>query len=240
MRIAQAFTAVLMLGASCGVVMGSAFAEPDEASETGKTDSPAATSTYYSARRDLRRCIAPLCGGWWVQRVNRSNTRCADGVNRSECYVFAIDAAGLGLDDEASSHVAADAASYLFRGSFAESTQGRFTVGVLRASEAWKSAYPETVASGTFYRVDPNRIRCITTPCPVAYHEAELNSTLSTTLSGFTGPLASKLGTELQGSDSVLAAGTHEKVRGQEVLAVTQFWRRSGPAATAIRRLRSH
>jgi hypothetical protein len=230
-----------MLGDGCGGLgaIGEPLEESDEAPEAGKADAVSTTSTYYGARRDIRRCMAPLCGGWWVKRVNFSNTRCSDGVNRSECYVFDIDASGLGPGDEAFGNVAGNAAAYLFRGSLEQSTQGSFTVGVLRAREAWQQAFSDTEASGTFYRVDPNRIRCITIPCPVAYREAKLNSAMSAKLTGFTGPFALKLGSELQGADSVLAAGTNKMVRGNRVLEATQFWLRVKPAATAIQRPRS-
>src|SRR5260370_7964329 len=50
-----------------------------------------ATSTFYSLRRDLRRCVSPLCGGYFVKRVNMSSTRCANGRFMSECYVAGID-----------------------------------------------------------------------------------------------------------------------------------------------------
>src|SRR5260370_23237107 len=46
-----------------------------------------ATSTFYSLRRDLRRCVSPLCGGYFVKRVNMSSTRCANGRFMSECYL---------------------------------------------------------------------------------------------------------------------------------------------------------
>ena len=101
MRSALALTAILMLGAGGGSfgASGEPAEESDEA-PAGRGDAVGATSTYYSVRRDLRRCMAPLCGGCWVKRVNRSTTRCADGGNRGECYVFEIDASGLGLGGE--------------------------------------------------------------------------------------------------------------------------------------------
>ena len=45
-----------------------------QAATDGKADGIDTASTYYSARPDTRRCVAPLCGGWWVKRVNRSST----------------------------------------------------------------------------------------------------------------------------------------------------------------------
>src|SRR5437763_14453597 len=84
------------LFAGCGA--GDPAVDDSEAAATdGKADSFDSASTYYSARPDLRRCIAPLCGGWWVKRVNRASTQCADGSYASECYVATIDVSGLGF-----------------------------------------------------------------------------------------------------------------------------------------------
>src|SRR5512147_1590362 len=135
MRLTLALTAILMLGAACASLGASRepAEAPDEALEDGRGNAVSAASTYCSARRDMRRCMAPLCGGWWVKRVNRSTTRCSDGVNRGECYVFEIDASGLAVGDEEQGEVAGNAAAHLFRGSLEQSRKGSFSVGVLRA-----------------------------------------------------------------------------------------------------------
>ena len=39
----------------------------------------AAAGEYYSVREDMRRCMSPLCGGYFVKRVNQSRTRCGNG-----------------------------------------------------------------------------------------------------------------------------------------------------------------
>src|SRR5437660_1726377 len=62
----------------------------DDLAAGGKADGLDSTSTYYSVRPDLRECLAPLCGGWWVKRPNRSSIQCADGGYRAECYVATI------------------------------------------------------------------------------------------------------------------------------------------------------
>ena len=43
-----------------------------------------AGSTFYAVRRDMRRCASPLCGGFFVKRVNFGSTRCGDGRWKSE------------------------------------------------------------------------------------------------------------------------------------------------------------
>ncbi|MFM7276035.1 MAG: DUF6748 domain-containing protein, partial [Gammaproteobacteria bacterium] len=42
---------------------------------------------YFEVRKDLRRCVSPLCGGFWLRRLNAQMTRCADGAMQRECYV---------------------------------------------------------------------------------------------------------------------------------------------------------
>src|SRR5687767_15636363 len=51
----------------------------------------AGSGEYYLLRRDVRRCASPLCGGYFVKRVNQSRTRCANGRWMRECYVGEIE-----------------------------------------------------------------------------------------------------------------------------------------------------
>jgi hypothetical protein len=46
---------------------------------------------YYTVRRDFRKCVSPICGGYFIKQVNLKATPCVDGVFREECYVSAID-----------------------------------------------------------------------------------------------------------------------------------------------------
>ncbi|HMJ26230.1 MAG TPA: DUF6748 domain-containing protein, partial [Pyrinomonadaceae bacterium] len=39
-------------------------------------DSLSSTSTFYTVREDMRRCASPMCGGYFVKRVNLPLTRC--------------------------------------------------------------------------------------------------------------------------------------------------------------------
>ena len=54
-------------------------------------DTLASTSSFYSFRRDLRKCASPRCGGYFVKLVNDARTRCADNRWGSECYVASIE-----------------------------------------------------------------------------------------------------------------------------------------------------
>jgi hypothetical protein len=170
--------------------------------------------------------MAPLCGGYFVKRLNRATTLCADGAHAYECYVTELDLATLKLSPSEQGDTVANVDAELFRGKIAKLTWNGKLLGRFVASEAWRNASSGSVASGTYYRVDPNPIRCITYPCPAQYHEAKLNSTVSTTLVGFAGPHAAKLASALSGSESVLAAGTNQAGKGGKVLDATQFWTR--------------
>ena len=167
----------------------------------------AATSTFYSLRRDLRRCISPLCGGYFVTRVNTSSTRCADGGFRRECYVAGIDWNGLAENE-------------LVRGKIVAKRYERFgNLGELRVSESWKSLGANESA-GTFYRVRDRGVRCIAFPCPT-HHEAKLNSSLSRNIAGVKLEAAALGESELSivnaamtGPDGVIVAGREVPVTG--------------------------
>jgi hypothetical protein len=54
---------------------------------------------YYTLTRDLRECLSPLCGGYFVQALNQKKTKCYNGEKSSEgCYVAALDLSPTGLD----------------------------------------------------------------------------------------------------------------------------------------------
>ena len=200
--------------------------EQDEdllAAADAKADSLSSTSTYYEVRYDTRRCAWPFCGGFWVSRANRAETRCADGRYAAECYVTDIDYSALGLSDEEVAAVSSVETTSIYRGTFKAASQSGINYTVLAAKEVWRSA-DGLPPSGVFYRVDDNKIRCITTPCPVSYHEAKLNSTLSTSVVGFTGVHAPKIVGELGRSGQLLIAGYNRNTRDGKKLNASQFY----------------
>jgi hypothetical protein len=144
--------------------------------EDDKADS-ATLSTYYTIERDTRRCVAPLCGGWWVARVNQASTKCIGGKYEPACYVFDVDASALGLSDEELANFQGSLGSrVLLRGKLVKTTfEGFGSIGTFRASEGWM-APTDATPSGTFYQVTDSGIRCITTPC-FSLTERKLNST---------------------------------------------------------------
>src|SRR4030095_3898414 len=137
-------------------------------------DSLNSTSTYYTVRPDLRRCAAPLCGGFFIKRVNQSLARCADGRMKTECYVAEI---------EWNDQPQVEPRRALLRGDL---TSKRFNaagkLGILRVTESWQSA-SEKQPVGIFYRARDLVVRCIAAPCKT-HHEAKLNSTMGRDVAG--------------------------------------------------------
>jgi hypothetical protein len=130
--------------------------------------------TYFGITADLRRCPSPLCGGWFLARVNRATTSCHDGRPAATCYTPVLDWSDANLSAaqqakllDASSRDAGSGDVYaIVRGRFARTnstpqpTTGRFVI-----SEAWVAEGTGT-PDGTFVRIVDNGVRCFVAPCP--------------------------------------------------------------------------
>lgn len=187
----------------------------------------ASTSSFYSFRRDLRRCASPRCGGYFVKLVNRSRTRCADGRSQKECYVASIDWRGQSEPDSDRG---------LLRGTIRR--QGQF--GEFRVAEVWNASSANQPA-GMFYRVRDRGLRCIAAPC-ATHHEATLNSTASRNIAGVdlsgAGAPENVVGDASQAMtspDGILVSGSHSVVTGpagrMQMLKASQFYLRAGASA---------
>lgn len=186
-------------------------------------DSLASTSSFYSFRRDLRRCASPRCGGYFVKLVNQSRTRCADNRFQSECYVASIDWRG---------QQEPDSGRGLLRGTIRR--KGQF--GEFRVSEAWQAASANQPAD-KFFRVRDRGLRCIAAPCPT-HSEATLNTTASRNIAGVdlsgAGAPENLLGDATQAMtspDGILVSGNHSVVSGpagrMQTLKAAQFYLRA-------------
>jgi len=199
-----------------------------EVPETVGTDN----SNFYSVRPDYRRCVSPLCGGYFVKRVNQSRTRCVNGRLMSECYVAEIDWNGQPQVKEGSA---------LVRGAILLKRYPRFgNLGSLRVEEFWQAATDREPA-GDFYRVRDRGVRCITTPCPT-HEEAKLNTGRTRNISGVNinsvGASNEKLSEALAAmtrAEGVIVAGNHTPVTGpggrSVELQATQFYVRANAQA---------
>ncbi len=190
-------------------------------------DSLASTSTFYTIRRDLRRCASPMCGGYFIKLVNQPRTRCANGRSMTECYVASIEWNGLPEPDR-------DGA--LVRGTLITRGDRRGKFGVLRAREVWSPAGTNQ-PSGTFFRVRDRGLRCITAPCET-HHEAKLNTSVSRNVagvdlsaSGAADNVTSEAFAAMTNQEGVLVAGSHSPVTGpagrSQMLKATQFYLRT-------------
>jgi len=206
-----------------------------QAAENATTvDSLASTSTYFTVRRDVRRCASPMCGGYFVRRVNQSRTLCANNRYAPECYVAEIDWDGQG---EVETNRA------LLRGDIVGSTHQRFgKLGRLKVRESWQAA-TDSQTTGEFLRVRDLGVRCITHPC-LTHHEAQLNSTQSRKIAGVelnkvgaSDALIQEAFTALTSPEGILVGGTHRSVTGPAGSAVTldasQFYLRAKGQSTS-------
>ena len=195
-------------------------------------DSLASTSSFYSFRRDLRRCASPRCGGYFVKLVNERRTRCADNRFQSECYVASIDWNG---------EAEPDSDRGLVRGTIRMGRDQNRGFGVFRATEVWHAASANE-PSGTFFRVRDRGIRCIAAPCPT-HHEARLNSAVSRNVAGVdlsgagaSDSSVSEATAAMTGPNGIIVSGDHSPVSGpagrSQMLKATQFYLRARKTTT--------
>lgn len=185
----------------------------------------------------MRRCASPLCGGYFVSRVNQPRTRCANGREMDQCYVAEIDWKGQPAVEGGGGR---GDVGMLVKGELSEKTLQRFgKLGFLQVSESWRAASSNPPA-GTFYRLRDRGIRCITHPC-ATHQEIKLNSTFERNIAGVefeavkaSDDLLSQAYSSLTGSEGIIVAGTDSPVSGPAgrsySLKVTQFYLRAAPA----------
>jgi hypothetical protein len=164
----------LLLASSVGVAGcaadtsdGAESSEEVEVSEDAITGAPSNFGYFIVTRRDFRKCISPICGGFYVKRVNEAKTTCADGTKQAECYVSSISYGGIGLSarEESELRAAVEGGKALIKARTYKTKFNGLTLGTLKASEGWVGA-TGSKADGTFYRVADNGLRCVKAPCP--------------------------------------------------------------------------
>jgi len=190
--------------------------------EPPSTSTVAPEFTYYQIRSDVRRCAAPLCGGFFVKKVNASRTRCADGALRKECYVAEVDLAGLTIGSDPGDALRTRAPQFLLRGTL---DPVRFEVGelgVFRTREAWLG-HEGATARGTFFRGRNNGLVCITTPC-LSFTVQKLNSSAAP---------EDVAGIDLEGIMEDPSDGFEQLNAPEGLLLAAQRTTVSGPAGTA-------
>ncbi|MFV8753341.1 DUF6748 domain-containing protein [Nannocystaceae bacterium ST9] len=186
---------------------------------------------------DYRKCVSPICGGYFVGRVNTDVARCADGTWQEQCHMYDVDLSALNLsksaEDKAREAIGTSVA--LVRGQLVKADVGAAVLAdVLVASEVWIGVTGNE-PDGHFSRVDDTGIVCITYPCPT-YIERSLNTNLIDNLDGVdlstSGATYQQVAdglTELNAS-GLLVAGTHTIVTGpggtMNALEASEFYTR--------------
>ncbi len=189
---------------------------------------------FIVTRRDLRRCVSPICGGFFVKRVNDAKTTCADGSKQDECYVSEIGLAGIGLSEreEADFRAAVQGGKALVKARMYKTKFGSSSIGTLRANEGWLGA-TGSAADGTSYRAADNGVRCITAPCPstTAYglNTAEDHNVTRVVLTGTANPA-----TQEQLDRANAALGTKEGVLVNGGIAIPRCLPGAGCGPTLI------
>lgn len=182
-------------------------------------------TTYFLVRRDRRKCVSPLCGGYFVRRVNQRYTVCGDGRARKQCYVAEI---SWGAQQPVDVEMA------LLGGTISPKSFPRFgNLGEFYVTEAWQAVSNKT-PSGTFFRVRDRGVRCITHPCPT-HSASTLNKSLDRNIAGVdllpAGANEETLNvahTKMGDAGGIIVAGVYTPVRGPAgssvMLRASQFY----------------
>lgn len=118
----------------------------------------ATSRTYVGLRRDYRRCLSPMCGGYWVHDLNR--------VTLNEVYVSGLDFTGSGLSDAEQGQVAAGLGEVVLRGKLGP-IEKQFNTRPFIVSEAYRGLPGKEVgATQKFFKVKPASVQCLRAPCP--------------------------------------------------------------------------
>jgi hypothetical protein len=138
----------------------------------------ASSRSYVTVTKDTRKCVAPLCGGYWVEDVNRKT---------AATYVSDLDfsPAGLGagaLEDARS----APPEELVLRGKLGPK-EASFGTRAFLVSEVYRGMPGVTpVAGEAFFQAKPRspQISCFAAPCPNEV-ATKLNSTDKTNFDGY-------------------------------------------------------
>jgi len=213
-------TVLSLMFISLSFVSFSSYAADASGSITGVL--PQKGEVYFTVRPDVRRCISPICGGWFVNAVNRKQMRCLDGSIKKECYVGTdvINIPGLSAEQIAELKQAMSKSNVLIQGGISNNVP----YGVLHINNAWISATDQK-PEFAFVGVSNNGIVCITSPCP-SFDGDILNRNRVKSLASF--DLSGVKATEekLNQAQKVIASGDSLPMAGK-------FVEVTGPGGTA-------
>jgi hypothetical protein len=175
----------------CGVGSADVAEGPATADETAEEagELSARVSSYVVFRKDQRRCVSPMCGGYWVRDVNRAVVR--------EAYVSGFDFKASGLTDEVQAKVTeASDGEVVLRGRLGP-VEPRFNTRPFVVSEAYRGMPGMPLGAGeVFFTVERALgIHCVTAPCP-DLRARRLHSSDSTLLHDVDVSRAAKVGVD--------------------------------------------
>jgi hypothetical protein len=166
-----------LFATACTSEVDDELAGPEEAEpQDGKADiSEGGVHTYFEISRDLRKCSFPMCSGFFLDRLNASNTKCHDGSTAEACYTPELDWSESGLSQAGIDKLEVAAAQSVLKEGVHAIVRGRFAkknlttpapeLGRFVVTEVWL-AQSESVSSGVFAKVADNGVRCLMAPCP--------------------------------------------------------------------------
>lgn len=158
-RFAGAMVAYVLSGAALLLSGGCAteLAEPAFDEITG--DLSAASNSWVTLRHDYRKCMAPLCGGYWVRDVNRKT---------AERYVSALVLPPASFDAATSAKVTgAPTEELVLRGKLGPKDV-KFKTQTFIVAAAYRGMPGKApVAGDSFYSAKPRspKISCVAAPC---------------------------------------------------------------------------
>jgi len=217
-----AFAAIPILAPRAAEVTGDPGAF-DELIKTGFEN-----ATFYRATRpDPRLCPASVCGGFFVERVNRKRTLCADGSTGEECHAAMVDLSRLGLDAATEAKLLADfgAGLALARGSLVQEDFGGSPVPTLVVDQAWRGVTGTRADRGRWFGLRSSGIACITHPCPELVR-VKLNSLQRRFLHVL------DLSTASDATSSEISYGLDSLYQGPGLIAYGETHRITGPAGS--------
>lgn len=189
-----------------------------EASVTDTLSNQFDQKHYYLATQDLRKCVSPLCGGIFIQKVNRRAMRCPDGEVQKSCYIGEFDWRKLGSNPFGV--VGSFDEAILLKGKPTKSLDTQFgNVGRFEAEAAFQH-FGSDASKGKYAGLQNNGILCITSPC-FSFDMLKLNSNKTRKLSGIDYSqldadknIVEQVQQNMANGETVIAFGTKNRVKG--------------------------
>jgi hypothetical protein len=203
---------------------------------SGASAPTAGSGSYHLAKPDPRLCPSPMCGGIWLELLNRGATVCGDGAKQEECYAASADLSRLRADEKGRVQLQslitegrAVARGTLVRGL----VEGFPELDTFVVSEVWPASSSLGRALGVFRRLRDSGIRCVTTPCfsvrAAVLNTARIEKVSSVDLSRTGGPRAERRrALNDVATTGLLAAGrVVRRPNGGRAFVATQFYVRA-------------